>query len=76
MVDIGAFEAKTHFSKLLERVEQGETIRITKRGKPAAMLVPIEADEPTVDELIERVLSSDATLGETTARELIDEGRL
>lgn len=38
---ITAFDAKTHFSKLLERASRGEEILITRRGKPAAKLVPI-----------------------------------
>lgn len=42
METIGAFEAKTHLSALLERVSKGETITITKHGVPAAMLVPVE----------------------------------
>jgi prevent-host-death family protein len=33
-------EAKTHLSKLVERVEAGEEVVITRRGKPAARLVP------------------------------------
>lgn len=33
-------EAKTHLSKLVERVEGGEEIVITRRGEPAARLVP------------------------------------
>ncbi len=37
---VGAFEAKTHFSKLLEQVKRGEEITITQRGKPVARLVP------------------------------------
>ena len=37
---IGAFEAKTHFSQLIERAMQGEEIFITRRGKPVAKLVP------------------------------------
>ena len=37
---VGAFEAKTHLSRLLEAVEQGETITITKRNRPVARLVP------------------------------------
>jgi len=36
----GAFEAKTHLSALLARVEAGETITITKHGRPVARLVP------------------------------------
>jgi prevent-host-death family protein len=38
---IGAFEAKTHLSALLDRVAAGESITITRHGAPAAMLVPI-----------------------------------
>lgn len=40
---VGSFEAKTHFSALLMRVERGEEIAITRRGKPVARLIP----EPT-----------------------------
>lgn len=39
---VGAFEAKTHLSRLLDSVKQGETITITKRGQPVARLVPPE----------------------------------
>ena len=42
MSEIGAFEAKTHFSKLLARVQRGEEITVTLRGKPVAKLVPIK----------------------------------
>ncbi len=38
---IGAFEAKTHLSELLARVEAGEQVTITKHGRPVARLVPI-----------------------------------
>ncbi|MCY4557164.1 MAG: type II toxin-antitoxin system prevent-host-death family antitoxin [Chloroflexi bacterium] len=37
---VGAFEAKTHLSRLLDAAEKGEVITITKRGKPVARLVP------------------------------------
>lgn len=37
---VGAFEAKTHFSRLLEQVRKGEEITITHRGRPVARLVP------------------------------------
>lgn len=43
MTSVGAFEAKTHFSQLLERVERGEEILITRRGRPVARLVPAAA---------------------------------
>lgn len=38
MLEYGAFEAKTHFSELLDKVESGEQIIITRRGKPVAIL--------------------------------------
>jgi len=41
---IGAFEAKNKLSGLLKRVEQGETIEITRRGKPIAELRPIPGE--------------------------------
>jgi prevent-host-death family protein len=41
MREIGAFEAKTHLSELLAAVEAGETVRITRRGKPVAELRPV-----------------------------------
>jgi prevent-host-death family protein len=40
MARIGMHEAKTQLSKLVERVEAGEEIVITRRGEPAARLVP------------------------------------
>jgi prevent-host-death family protein len=42
--DIGAFEAKTRLSELLERVRRGHVYRITKRGKPVAELRPAVTD--------------------------------
>ena len=40
MMTVGAYEAKTHLPDLLDRVSKGESITITKRGKPVAVLVP------------------------------------
>lgn len=42
MTTVNVHEAKTHFSKLLERVAAGERIVIAKAGKPVAELVPLE----------------------------------
>jgi prevent-host-death family protein len=39
-------EAKTHFSKLLERVLKGEEVVIAKAGKPIARILPIVNDVP------------------------------
>lgn len=40
MSEIGAFEAKNTLGTLLDRVERGEEIVITRHGKPVARLVP------------------------------------
>jgi prevent-host-death family protein len=44
-VEVNVHEAKTHFSKLLERVAVGEEVIIAKAGKPVAKLVPL-TDQP------------------------------
>jgi prevent-host-death family protein len=80
MYEIGAFEAKNKLSALLERVERGEEILITRRGKPVAKLVPaVSAPNRIValeaaDRILER--SRSVTLGGLTIKELIAEGRL
>lgn len=38
--EVGVYDARTDFSKLLERAERGEEIVITRHGRPVAMLVP------------------------------------
>ena len=40
-MEIGSFEAKTHLSELLQKVERGESFVITRRGKPVAELGPV-----------------------------------
>lgn len=40
MRKVGAFEAKTRFSELLDQVATGERITITRHGEPVAMIVP------------------------------------
>ena len=38
---VGAYDAKTHFSELLERVEAGEQVTITRHGTPIVQMIPI-----------------------------------
>lgn len=42
---VNVHEAKTHFSKLLERAHSGEEIVLAKAGKPYARLVPLKKEE-------------------------------
>lgn len=46
MVPVNVHEAKTHFSKLLERVALGEEVVIARAGHPIAKLVPIATEVP------------------------------
>lgn len=41
MSDVGVRELKQHLSEYLERAGKGESIRITDRGRPKAMLMPL-----------------------------------
>ncbi|MDN5749190.1 MAG: type II toxin-antitoxin system Phd/YefM family antitoxin [Pseudonocardia sp.] len=41
---VNVYEAKTHLSKLLERVEAGEEIVIARNGRPVARLVPTQRE--------------------------------
>jgi prevent-host-death family protein len=45
MESVGAYEAKTHLPKLLDRVAHGEEIQITRNGRPIARLVLEPADD-------------------------------
>ncbi len=80
MKTVGAFEAKTHLSRLLDKVEKGEKITITRHGTPVARLVPVEKEKeekPDVSVVIERIreLRKGITLGGLSIRDMIDEGR-
>ena len=45
MTTYNIHEAKTHFSKLLERVVSGEEVVIAKAGKPVARILPFVVDD-------------------------------
>lgn len=80
MRTIGAFEAKNKLGALLDLVEQGEEITITRHGKPAARLVAPTANQDrtaiaraAAERIRER--RKGVTLGGISIRELIDDGR-
>ncbi len=78
MITVGAFEAKTHLSTLLDRVAAGEEIIITKHGKPVARLVGARhIDRARVNEAFEKLktLRKGTMLGGLSWKDLRDEGR-
>ena len=79
MRSVGTFEAKTHFSALLEQVAQGEEITITRHGKPIARIVPVGAvGDGRLERTVARLKSfrRGRRLGdELSVKSLLDEGR-
>ncbi|MCY3689698.1 MAG: type II toxin-antitoxin system Phd/YefM family antitoxin [Gammaproteobacteria bacterium] len=78
METIGAFEAKTHLPRLLDRVAHGESLTITRHGKPVARLVPVNADRSRAREAAARIVERRQRLKRAPLEELlaaIHEGR-
>jgi len=78
-LQIGAFEAKNRLSELLQRVENGEEVTITRHGKPVARLVPAAAtaDQDRIREAVDwlKRTRKKRKLDGVTIRQLINEGR-
>ncbi len=74
---VGAYEAKTKLPELLDLVERGREVIITRHARNVARLVP--ANQPAVDKSVFtrlRALRSRLALGKgESARELINQGR-
>jgi prevent-host-death family protein len=54
MRSIGTYELKAHLSRVLDEVEGGERILVTRNGKPVAEIVPYE-ERMSTEELIARI---------------------
>jgi prevent-host-death family protein len=85
MAKISAFEAKTRFGELLDRVSKGEEVVITRHDRPVARLVPEGAQRlddvrravAGLRELQQRIRRrSKAKLSDREVRSAIGEGRL
>ncbi len=79
MDDVALFDAKNRLSELINRVEAGEEIAITRRGKVVARLVPPapqKVDKQARDAVANlRSSREGVSLGRLTSRDLIREGR-
>ena len=80
MKEIGAFEAKTKLGQVLDWVEAGEEVIITRRGKAVARLIPpgaiIDHERARAAATRIRARRRGMTLGGLRVKDLIDEGRL
>ena len=78
MSTVGAYEAKTHLPKLLERVAKGERITITKHGVPVAVLQPPVSGRRSDSGAVIRELKEfrrQHHLDGLSIRDMIEEGR-
>ena len=78
MQTVAAFDAKTHFSALLVKVENGAQVIITKHGHPVAKIIPFksssrESIKNTITAIKE--FSKHHNLGKLNWKDLRDEGR-
>ena len=78
MSTVGSYEAKTHLPRLLNRVQQGEEITITRRGVPVAKLVPVdETGREKIKKAVAEIrrLHKGFTTGGMSIKEMIQQGR-
>jgi prevent-host-death family protein len=77
MTTVGAYEAKTHLPRLLDEVERGGTVTITKHGREIAKLVPStrRASDPAqvIDDI--RAARVGVRRGRGSVRRMIEDGR-
>jgi len=73
---VSAFDAKTHLSALIRKVEEGQSFTITRRGAPVAHLEPVQQGGGEVHALLAGFRAVRQRIkGNVDIRELIDEGR-
>jgi prevent-host-death family protein len=79
MKQVGAFEAKSRLGQLLDWVEAGEEVVITRRGKVVARLVPpstaFDRERSRMAAQKIREMRKGVTLSGLRVKDLIDEGR-
>jgi prevent-host-death family protein len=72
MREIQASEAKTHLPQILDEVERGETVVITRHGRAIARLVPeAQRRQAEIDEAIARLAALRQRVGKITVTELL-----
>jgi prevent-host-death family protein len=78
MRKIGAYELKTHLSEVLDAVEHGQTVLVTRHGRPIARISPDAADQrQQASEAVQSLLKFPRTPlpKGVSVRSLIEEGR-
>jgi prevent-host-death family protein len=72
MTTVSAYEAKTHLPRLIRAVERGETVIITRHGKPVAQLGPVQdRRREEIAEVIERMKRARAKRPKVSLEEIL-----
>jgi prevent-host-death family protein len=72
MRDIQASEAKTHLPQILDAVERGETVRITRHGRPIARIVPeTNRRQAEIDKAVANIRALRQRTGKVTTEEIL-----
>ena len=71
MRNVNLADAKTHLSELVELAAAGETVRITRRGKPVAEITAVKKLRNPVDPSALRALTDTMPMQQETARDLV-----
>lgn len=77
-MQVGTFEAKNRLSALLDQVEAGEEVTITRNGKPVARLVPVEkrdVQKAREAAAVLRAIRGQARTGPESLKDLVTSGR-
>jgi prevent-host-death family protein len=77
METVTAFEAKTHLSEILRKVQSGDSVIVTLRGKPIAKILPFsEKSSTSAESAVEKLRTIRKTVkGKINIRKMIEEGR-
>ncbi len=72
MRDIQASDAKAHLPQILDAVERGETVRVTRHGRPIARIVPEgNRRQDEIDRAIDSIKAMRHRTGTITRDELL-----
>lgn len=71
MNSLSLADAKSRLSEIIDRVSQGETVQITRRGKPVAQITPIQTPRKPIDIELLRSVSGRSPLQPESAGDFI-----
>ncbi len=75
MLEVNIREARSHFGELLSRVEKGEQVMLTRRGKRVARLMPLDLEEhlPSLEAFRRSIVVKGETMSQTVIAGRLEE---